>query len=262
VELFSLILRKHEWTALPPPDRFRAKVIFQYLRLFRWHVLRYIARHPLLALLNVASVALGVAVYLAIQIANGSANRAFAASIDVLAGKADLQITRPAGGLPDETFPAVAHSSGISAATPLVRGLISLPDLPGEYLQVLGIDIFTNAAFRTFELNDFRSDQFDVQRWLGQADTIAITEEFARLHHLNFGDRLRAQVNGIDRELRVGFILRASATSAVDAHFTAMDIGWAEELFSRRNSLSAIWRSQRCSSSSTKGCPCSASDLR
>ncbi|MDQ2919755.1 MAG: hypothetical protein M3R10_07765, partial [Verrucomicrobiota bacterium] len=64
-----------------------------YARLFRWHVLRYIARHPLLALLNVTSVALGVAVYLAIQIANGSATHAFNATIDVVAGKADLQIT-------------------------------------------------------------------------------------------------------------------------------------------------------------------------
>ena len=47
-------------------------VTSQYLPLCGWHVLRYIAQHPLLALLNILSVALGVAVYLATQIAAAS----------------------------------------------------------------------------------------------------------------------------------------------------------------------------------------------
>ena len=101
------------------------------------------------------SVALGVAVYLATQIANHSANRAFAATVDMVAGKAELQITAPAGNLSETVFPMVAAATGISAATPLVRGLVTLPDFPGEYLEVLGIDIFTNAPFRTFDPTDF-----------------------------------------------------------------------------------------------------------
>ncbi|MBA2622276.1 MAG: ABC transporter permease, partial [Chthoniobacterales bacterium] len=212
----------------------------QYLRLFHRHVLRYLARHRLLALLNVLSVALGVAVYLAIQIANHSANRAFAATIDVVAGKAELQITGAITGLPDAIFPAVARHSGIAAATPLVRGVVSLPDLPGEYLQVLGVDIFTNTPFRTFELTNFQAGDFDVQRWLGDGQGIAVAEEFARQHQLKAGDMLRAQVNGKDHPLRVGFILRANGPAATDPHFAAMDIGWAQELFGKRGALSSI----------------------
>jgi putative ABC transport system permease protein len=89
----------------------------QYLRIFRWHVLRHLRRHPLLAALNILSVALGVAVYLATQIANHSANRAFAATVDMVAGKAELQIRAPAGKLPETVFPLVATAPGISAAT-------------------------------------------------------------------------------------------------------------------------------------------------
>ena len=139
----------------------------QYSRIFRWHVLRHLRHHPLLAALNVLSVALGVAVYLATQIANHSANRAFAATVDMVAGKADLQITAPAGNLPETVFPMAAATAGISAATPLVRGFVTLPDFPGEYLEVLGIDVFTNAPFRTFDPADFDAGQFDIQRWLG-----------------------------------------------------------------------------------------------
>ena len=84
----------------------------QYLRLFRCHVLRYLAQHPLLGILNVATVALWVALYLAIQIANHSANRAFEASVDVVAGKAQLEVSATAGNLPDELFPKIARHPG------------------------------------------------------------------------------------------------------------------------------------------------------
>jgi putative ABC transport system permease protein len=93
-------------------------VTAQYLRIFRWHVLRYLRRHPLLGLLNILSVALGVSVYLATQIANQSANRAFAASVDLVAGKAELEITAPGGQLPDAVLPKVAAVPGIALGGP------------------------------------------------------------------------------------------------------------------------------------------------
>ncbi len=64
----------------------------------------------------------------------------------------------------------MARQPGISAATPLVRGVVTLPDLPGEYLQILGLDIFTNEPFRTFELTDFAAGEFDVQRMAGGSE--------------------------------------------------------------------------------------------
>jgi len=125
--------------------------------------------------LNVTTVALGVALYLAIQIANQSANRAFAASVDLVAGKAQLEVSAPAGNLRDDLLPKVAQQSGVAAATPLVRGIVSLPDFPGEYLDLLGIDVFTNEPFRTFELTDFQSQKFDLQQWLRGPRSIAVT---------------------------------------------------------------------------------------
>ena len=48
-----------------------------FIRIFWWNVARYVRRHRVLALFNVLSIALGIAVYLAIRIANESATRAF-----------------------------------------------------------------------------------------------------------------------------------------------------------------------------------------
>jgi putative ABC transport system permease protein len=217
-------------------------VIAQYSRLFRWHVLRYLARHPLLAGLNVTTVALGVALYVAIQIADHSANRAFEASVDVVAGKAQLEVSAPAGNLPDGLFPVVARHAGIAAATPIVRGFVSLPDYPGEYLDLLGIDIFTNIPFRTFDLTDFQTQQqFDIQQWLRGPRTVAVSEELASQHHLRGGDKIKVQINGRTTNLTIAYLLHTRGTSAnADPHFAAMDIGWAQELLGRQNMLDSI----------------------
>src|SRR4051812_13647253 len=213
-------------------------VTAQYLRIFRWHVLRYLRRHPLLGLLNILSVALGVAVYLATQIANQSASRAFAASVDLIAGKAELEITAPTRHLPETLLPEVAAVRGVAGATPIVEGFVSLPDFRGDYLQILGIDVLTNAPFRTFDPSNFDIGGFDIQRWLGPPGAIAVSEEFVRLHHLKQGDKIRARVGGVDRELEIGFLLRKD--EAFDPHFAAMDIGWAQELLGLRGELSVI----------------------
>ena len=216
-------------------------MIAQYSRLFRWHVLRYLAQHPLLAILNVATVALGVALYLAIQIANHSANRAFEASVDVVAGKAKLEVNASGGDLPDELLPKIAEQPGIAAATPIVRGFLSLPAFPGEYLDLLGIDILTNEPFRTFDLTDFQTRQFGLQQWLRGPRTIAVSEELARQLHLRAGDEIEAQINGETKRLKIGFLLRTRGTSAnANPHFAAMDIGWAQVLLGRRTALDSV----------------------
>jgi putative ABC transport system permease protein len=214
------------------------EVSAQYFRIFRWHVLRHLRRHPLLGLLNILSVALGVSVYLATQIANHSANRAFAATVDLIAGKAELQISAPGGHLPETALPPVATAPVVSAATPIVRGLVTLPDFPGEYLEVLGIDVFTNAPFRTFDPTNFDNTELDIQRWLGDPNSIAVSEEFVRRHNLKAGDKIRGRIGVTDHELAIGFLIRRD--DAFDPHFAAMDIGWAQELFGRRGELSVI----------------------
>ncbi len=216
-------------------------MIAQYSRLFRWHVLRHLAQHPLLATLNVATVALGIALYLAIQIANHSANRAFAASVDVVAGKAQLEVTAPAGNLTDRLLPRVAHAPGVAAATPIVRGFVTLPQFPGEYLDLLGIDVFSNEPFRTFALTDFQAQSFDLQKWLRGPRTIALSADFAARHQFAAGREITVQHNGASQRLTIGFILQnTSELTTTDAHFAAMDIGWAQELLGRSGSLDSI----------------------
>ncbi len=192
----------------------------------------------MLALLNVLSVALGIAVYLAIQTANHSANRSFAAGVDLVSGKAHLEVR---GEIDDMVFPLVAKLPEATGCTPLVEGVVTLPDFPGEYLQVLGIDVFTNLPFRTFELADETGGRFDIEKWLAEPDGIAVTAAFARKYGLKTGDPIRVLVNSRLAELRIRFLMNLTDSAAsTNIRFAAMDIGWAQELFQMRGRLSSV----------------------
>lgn len=216
----------------------------QFPRLFLWHVARHARRHPLLAALNVLSVALGVAVYLAIGIANHSANESFQGSVDLVAGKANLEVRASGGGFDEGLFPKLSAAPGVRAATPLVEGFITLPDFPGEYLQILGVDLFTQAPFATFTIGDAQraGNNIDFEPWLAGPDALALSDEFARAHGLKLGDKLRAQVNGRETSLTVRFLLRLDETVAGrgNSRVGALDIGWAQEFLGRRGKLSGI----------------------
>lgn len=205
------------------------------LTLFLWQGVRDLTTHRLMALLNVLSIALGVAVYLAIQIANASANRSFAAAVDVVAGKAHLEVR---GEVDEMLWPKISAEAGIRASTPLVEGVVTLPEFPGDYLHILGVDLFTNEAFRTVRIQE-TGEQWS--QWLKNPGAVALSKEFAQKRGLKLGDRLRVLVNTSTRELTVAALM-APEESPAAAHprFAAMDIAWAQELFASQGRLSAI----------------------
>src|SRR5271154_1687466 len=143
------------------------------LRLFLTHSLRYFARHPALTALNIVGIALGVTVFLSVQIVNHSALESFRASVDIVSGKADIEVV--GDGLPfdENAYPVVANDPDITGATPTVEDVASLTDYPGEYLQILGVDIFSNGPLRTFELHDAQNVRPDVAAFLRDPQVIA-----------------------------------------------------------------------------------------
>src|SRR5271170_1081750 len=144
------------------------------LRLFLTHSLRYFARHPALTALNIVGIALGVTVFLAVQIINHSALESFRASVDIVAGKADLEVVGDGLRFDENAWPIIANDPDIIAATPTVDDVASLTDFPGEYLQLLGIDIFSNGPLRTFELHDAKNQQPDVVNFLSDPTVLAL----------------------------------------------------------------------------------------
>jgi putative ABC transport system permease protein len=211
------------------------------LRLFLTHSLRYFARHPVLTGLNFVGIALGVTVFLSIQIVNHSALESFRASVDIVAGKADLEVIGDGLPIDENAYPIVASDPDIAAATPMVDDIGSLPDFPGEYLQILGIDIFSNAPLRTFELHDAQDQKPDVVSFLRDPKVIALTRKLSQRLGLRIGDPLRIETQTGIETFHVGFILDFGEDApGADEHLSVMDIANVQENFRHIGKLTRI----------------------
>ncbi len=208
----------------------------QFARIFWWNVARYARRHRLLALFNVLSIALGIAVYLAIRIANESATRAFRGSVDLVAGKAHLEIR---GDVDETLWPEVARQPGVSAVTGIVEAVATLPDWPGEYLRLVGVEVISGARFRTFALGPAEG-RFDPGRWMSTPGGVAVTREFAARRGLREGSELRAVVNTRAVRLKVLAVIDDGDAPVPDSRFAVMDIGWAQELLERPGRVTSL----------------------
>ncbi len=211
------------------------------LRLFFTHSLRYFARHPALTALNVIGIALGVTVFLSIQIVNHSALESFRASVDIVAGKADLEVIGDGLRFDEEAYPIVADHPDIAAATPTVEEVASLTDHPGEYLQILGVDIFSNQPLRTFELHDAQNQKPDVLAFLRDPKVIALTRKLSQRLNLKIGDPLRVETQTGTETFHVGFIIDFGEDApGADEHLSVMDIANVQENFRHVGKLSRI----------------------
>lgn len=209
-------------------------MVSQFGRIFVWHALRDLRQRWLLALLNIASIALGIAVFLAIQLANSGANRAFAASVDLVAGKADLEVR---GEIDEKLWPAIARLPGVAAATATVEGIVMLPGHPGEYLRLIGIDLFSGAPFATYVTDTTGAN---LEKWVGTPGGIALPRSAAERLGVSAGSVLPAFVNGAERQLTVLSTLASASPAAGQERFAAMDIGQAQEFFGKQGTLTAI----------------------
>ncbi|HVQ30405.1 MAG TPA: ABC transporter permease, partial [Vicinamibacteria bacterium] len=110
--------------------------------------LRDLVRRPLQTGLMVLGVALGVAVVIAIDLANGAAQRGFARSTEAVVGRATHQIVGGPSGLPEDLYRRLRVENGVRPSAPVVEGAVVALDLDRQPLRVLGVDPLAEAPFR------------------------------------------------------------------------------------------------------------------
>lgn len=189
----------------------------------------------------VLSVALGVALFVGVLILNRSALAAFRASVDATAGKANLEVSGDGVPMDEELLRTVRSTPGIAAATPLVEQVCLIADHPGEYLQLEGIDLFSNVRFRAFTLEAGESPESNLLEFFQDSRAIALTATLARKLGLRLGDRItvRTETGPVDFVLRYLVEFHGKAVGA-DEHLAFLDIAGAQESFGRIGKLSRI----------------------
>jgi putative ABC transport system permease protein len=111
---------------------------------------RYLRRHPWQSALMILGITLGVAVVIAVDLANGSASRAFDLSTETVAGKATHQITGGPQGIDQALYSQIRRLGAVVQSAPVITEYVSSPQLGGQPIQLLGIDPFAEPPFRSY----------------------------------------------------------------------------------------------------------------
>ena len=149
---------------------------------------RYLIRRPLQSILCILGVALGVAVVVAIDLANGSASRAFTLSTETVAGRATHQVVGGATGLDEDAYRRIRIDAGVQQAAPVVEGYATAVELDQQPLRILGVDIFAEAPFRSYLGGEAVPDLPALAQFLAAPDAILIGEAVAQRYGLEVGD--------------------------------------------------------------------------
>jgi len=207
------------------------------------HLLKNISlRHLLLnkgrTFLSALGIALGVGVFISVQIAIYTAIESFNATVDHVSGKANLQVVSFGRGFPEEVYLNVKKLLGVKAATPIIQFLPKIDDPIGEPLYLLGIDVFSDQQFRDYEFLEANEEDFN---FLRDPKAIAITEKLANRHGLKKGDRLSLVAGSKKIDLTITNLLKMEGPAkSLEGNFGLMDIASAQEALEKLGLIDRI----------------------
>ena len=217
---------------------------------------RQLRSHPWQLGLAILGIALGVAVAVSIDLANGSALRAFGLATEAVSGRATHQILGGPSGLPDDLYRRLRVVLGVRRAAPIVDGDVALfaaraTDQPaaraGRSLHLLGIDPFVDRDFRPYLSGDERRESRGrdalsrAADLVGRSGTALIAASTARELGIDIGRELAIEVSGERRVLTiVGLLQPADPASA-----RALDGLLVTDIATAQETLGAVGRLTR-----------------
>ncbi len=109
--------------------------------------LGYLLRHPWQLALALLGICIGVAVIVAVDLANQSSRKAFLLSMDTVTGEATHQIIGGPNGVEEKLYARLRTEAGIRSIAPVVEGFV---EVNNTTIQVLGVDLFAERQMRSF----------------------------------------------------------------------------------------------------------------
>lgn len=212
--------------------------MLRLLQILSW---RHARRHRLRTVLTFFGICLGVSVIIAIAIVNRSLTTSFHRTIDQIAGKAVLQVSNAESGIPESVFPIIRDTPGVQDAAPAVDGFLPVSGRQGERLYVYGVDFLTDSAIRDHQFVG-RAEDFDqALDFIAQADSIGVTESFARRLDLPLGAEITLMTSRGRETYTVRSHLKEQGTAKVfGGNFALMDLPVAQRTLGKEGKLDIV----------------------
>jgi putative ABC transport system permease protein len=223
-----------------------ARIVGLQLRLCTW---RHWVGAPMQTLALGAIVAVGVAVFLAVRMANAAAAAGFQDFAGLLGSAPDWIVSAPAGSLDESILPELRRRLGARPVmiTPVFETTAARPRGAGsdkiggrETFTILGLDLVALAAYAGVNANMSDAAGRPAGAWIDPKG-VFISSELARSDRLKPGDRLPLVVQ--DRVET--FVIEAVLPDRRDApglssHWLLMDLPAAQEVAGLRGRIDRV----------------------
>ena len=210
---------------------------------------RHSWRRPLQSIFLIVGVAIGVAMIVAIDLANTSANRAFALGTEQITGRATHQIVAGPDGVDAAVYTRLRRELGYRLSAPVVESYVSVPQLDAQPMRLLGIDPFAEAPFRSYlgggqpqNVASAGSVGSYLTPFLVQPNTVLIGQSVAERYGLQTGQELPVRIGARQEMLTIVGLLVPSdelGRRALDG-LLIVDISTAQEVLGKIGRLDRI----------------------
>ncbi len=194
--------------------------------------------HPWQTGLSMLGIALGVAVVIAIDIANHSARSSFTQANEIVSGRTTHRIVGGPQGIHESLYRRLRVDLGITASAPIVEGLVRSAD--GEQrLRILGIDPFSASDFQNYA-ND--NQTIDWTALLTKPYSGFVSATTAQSLNLSAGDMLELVASGKEVFFDVLHVIKTQDEVQRNALHKVLltDISTAQEILGKTGVLSSI----------------------
>ena len=211
------------------------------MTLFRQFIVRALLRDRARTVVTLVGLTLGVAVVVAIRLANASSIRGFEAALDVVAGKTSLEIVGAGVGVPETQLTDLGWLRDYGQVSPVIDRTARVRAPAGiEYpVRVLGVDVLRDLPFREYRLVRFGRNGRDPRpqellAMLLDPTSVVLTQRFAGRHAIELDTPVKLIIGDRVHDAVVrGLLLDEGPARVVDGQLALMDIATAQLLFDR-----------------------------
>ena len=214
---------------------------FYYFKdLFIALILRPLIRDPFRTAITIFGVAVGVAVFLSIRLANQQTMMSFTESVDLVLGRADAVIRVEGIDFDEIHFEKLHALRKEIKAYPVIEGY-GVESTSGEVVEIIGTDLLQDSGIRDFSLKTKDKGLKGLLPLIMDPAGVILPEKFIPGVQFNTDSSLQFLINGKEKSLNVNAILEDKGIAkALNGNFALMDIAAAQKAFDKIGRLDRI----------------------
>jgi len=214
--------------------------LFYFKDLFFALIVRPVLRDPFRMVITILGVAIGVAVFLSIQLANRQTLLSFEESVNLVLGRADAIVHAEGMAFDEKYFQELSRVRELVKSYPVIEGY-GVELKTGQVVEILGTDLLQDSGIRDFSIKTMEKDLKGLLPIIMDPKGIVLPEKFIPGTNFKPGDKINFLINGIEKTFNVNAILENKGLArALNGNFALMDIAAAQWAFGRIGKLDRI----------------------